>query len=249
MSKSKLALVVLLLIPFSQAAFAEEGESSTPSSYTEGTKVPEPMTFDMAGHLDSPAGEMEVNTLFRFEGASQAKNLYLAPEFEYVFARGMAAEIEVPILDGEVEAFKVVLQSRLGEIKPDKFKTGVQLIYEQDRATTNKDISALLINSVPFGNRYALTTLIGPSAQLEESETKWGFLANASIHYTNSHEIDLALEANYKHYDELKMLELLPQIHLMVEKNVKVQFGFGATLIDDEWIALSAIRAAWEFNG
>lgn len=221
-------------------------EHGAPTSEAE---IPEPLVFDMVRRLNSHQGEFEFNTLFRYEGTEKASGILYAPEFEYAFADGFAGELELPIEEGQLSSVKVALQSAIGTIERGKIENGVQAIYEQELKTAHKEVSILAINGFEFENRISVLSLIGPVVKSEDSRSKWGILANGSIFYDTSREIDVALEINYRKVaDELSDLKIIPQFHLLAARDVKFQFGFGTMLVDGEWLALSALRAIWEFN-
>lgn len=239
-----LAFVLLCFAP--TEAQAQQASVSAAESEAE---IPEPLVFDLVRRLNSHKGEYEFNTLFRYEGTARASGLLYAPEFEYAFADGFAGELELPVADGKLDSIKVALQSKIGTIEKGKLEKGVQAIYEQKIEGAEKEISLLAINGFKFSHHLSVLTLIGPVAQIQGDATNWGILANGSVFYNNSREVDVALETNYRKVkNEPSELKLIPQLHLLFEKDVKFQFGIGAMLTEGEWLALSALRAIIEFN-
>lgn len=241
-------LSALIASPF-KLAFAAEGDTWSNSELESEAEIPEPMVFDLVRRLNSHKGEYEFNSLFRFEGIERASGLLYAPEFEYAFADGFAGELELPVADGQLDSIKVALQSKIGQIKKGHLENGVQVIYEHSVKNADKEISLLSIQGMKFSPKFAFITIIGGLAHVQRERTDWGVLANGTLFYNNSREIDFAIETNYRKVEnEPSELKLIPQFHLLFAKDVKVQLGVGAILVEGQVLAMSAFRTIWEFN-
>ncbi len=85
-------------------------------------RLPEPMVFDLVLPLGASKNEFEVNTLFQYDFANDS--VELNPEFEYAYADGYGIELELPMKNTAIDAYKLALQGTFNFLNNRKFIHG-----------------------------------------------------------------------------------------------------------------------------
>lgn len=101
---TKVTVLTTLLLIFSSSWVQAQNEQKL-------IEIPEPLNFDLVRGLGAKKGELEINTLaqFPFQNFSST-GIDWAPEIEYALLDGFAIELEIPMNNGEFEAFKAAMQ-------------------------------------------------------------------------------------------------------------------------------------------
>ena len=95
-------------------------------------EIPEPLLFDLVRGLGAAQGELEINALADIPlNNTDQRGVEWAPEIEYALFDGFAIELEFPMTDGDLEAYKMAVQWTMGSAKNKKFIHGIQLIAEK----------------------------------------------------------------------------------------------------------------------
>ena len=214
--------------------------------------IPEPMVFDLVRRLNSEKGEYEFNTLGFQTGKHRFDHYEFNPEFEYAFMDGFAGELELPLKDHEVRAYKGALQYHFGE---DRFHIhhGVQFIVENLRYENANELSPLYILAGRYDFHHSYLMMIGNRFQQgRETEAKDGQLhplINFNYFYNFSQKSNLALEVNLDGVGaSFKDLLLMPQLQISLTRQFKLQAGVGAQYDGNSWEPATAFRLILESN-
>jgi hypothetical protein len=216
--------------------------------------IPEPMVFDLVRRLNSEKGEYEFNTLGFQSGKHRFNRYEFSPEFEYAFFDGFAGEIELPIKDHELQAYKGALQYHFGV---DRFHIhhGVQFIVENLRDNNVNELSPLYILAgrydyhhsylMMFGNRFHH----GRSKEEEQKNGQLHPLINFNYFYNLSLESNLGLEINLDGAGKsFKDILLMPQAQFSLTHQLKIQAGVGTLYDGNSWEPSTAFRLIFEVN-
>jgi hypothetical protein len=194
--------------------------------------IPEPMVFDMIRPLAAPRGELEVNTLALFPLRAKSEEVDWAPEIEYAFADGWAAEFELPFDNERLSGYKFALQGTIGTFAGKKGVHGVQYIGVIDRITGRLDNSLLYIAGVRYSEKWSTLTMIGlnrTSSQPEPGERRDdAVLINHSIFNDVGQDTVIGVETNIRAGRETTRWLVMPQVHQRLTESVMVQAGMGA---------------------
>jgi hypothetical protein len=210
--------------------------------------IPEPLYIDLIRNLGSPQGELEVNTLAatRFSGRPL---VFWGPEVEYVALENLALELEVPMVDGEVEALKGGFQTRLLSVDRRRLEIGVLAIGYHLLAEKTTILEPSAVVAVRFTRALHGVTIVGPTAAIESSgRTRVGVMLHPSLFYQASRYATVGVELGHRmRRGEERSSYVLPQIHLNVTRAVKVQLGLGAAADTGELAPFGATRVSVEF--
>jgi hypothetical protein len=217
---------------------------------TEG-EIPEPLFFDLVRRLGSQKGELEVNSLMRIEGATEARGLLHAPEIEYAFLDGVAAELELPMEGSTLKAVKGALQFTFGRFgNRNQLIHGVQTFYERALEGSRKQTVTTYILGHRLSHRLSYLLMLGPSINSEpNAATITSGVINTTVFYNSSREVDFGLEVNWLGPQrEVQRLLVMPQLHLLFLNDWKIQTGFGVLDTGRRLELTSAFRLIKEFN-
>jgi hypothetical protein len=194
--------------------------------------IPEPMVFDMIRPLAAPKGELEANTLALFPLNARGEDIDWAPEVEYAFANGWAAEFELPFDDERLTGYKFGLQGTIGTFAGKRGVHGVQAIAIADRETGRLDTSLLYIAGVRYSEKWSTLTMIGVNrpgdepAALERRDD--ALLINHSLFHDVGKHTVLGVETNLRFGRTSTRWLVMPQVHQRLSEKVMVQAGLGA---------------------
>ncbi len=207
--------------------------------------IPEPMHFDLVRGLGAHKGELEVNVLMSLSRPSDRYQFDWAPEVEWAIVDGFAVELELPMQDREVVAFKGALQWTAPSLAPS-LAHGVQLIGEYliDDALT--EVSGLYL----FGGRIgkmSLFSMLGARAGVGHEDVHVVGLINPSVFYDLGEAVTLGLESNVV-WDKpgQHSATLLGQVHWQVSRVFRVQAGGGAELTAGGALPMAVMRLILE---
>ncbi len=232
---------------------SSHGAIAFDKTYGSEAEIPEPLLFDLVRRINSDRNELEVNALVIHHQHNKFGQLYTAPEVEYAFADGKAIELELPIEAGKVKSYKSAFQMRIptiiGEIN------GFQIIYEKESNASLHQITPLFLLGTHVSGKWSIFSMFGSRLvygdvkKNDNSNFREQPIVNLNVFYDYADMLDMGFEVNLRgvgaEYDELI---LMPQMHLLVEEELKIQFGFGTSIDGHEFSPLSAFRLIKEFN-
>ncbi len=220
-----------------------------------GPTLPEPMVFDLVRPLGAEKGEIEFNTLAIFPLRRKGQyNVHWAPEIEWAFADGYGIELELPMVNGQIEAYKLALQGTFKNPGASSFIHGWQWLSEYIVEEQIKEFNLLYIAGKEFSNGYSFLGMMGARHNLyfgdveRRSSSDWDILFNGSFNRKLSETFVLSLEANYGYLIGLGQdLRLTPQIHYRISDFLYVQGGIGYEWYLNERQPIFATRVIFEF--
>lgn len=215
--------------------------------YERKVEVPEPMFIDLVRSLNAKKGETEVNTLFS-DYASDAERLKWAPEFEYAYNDGQAIEFEFPSVGNKLENYKFAFQKNITALTRKNCLQGFQVIYETDKEFSHSESTIYHIYALRMNHQFSIMNIAG--IKFDNQDVKKRSVAlNSTLFYNHTHEVDFGLEVNLES-SELgnKFFQVLPQVHLALNKGYKIQYGFGAAKVNDDSSLVTSFRLIKEFN-
>jgi len=193
--------------------------------------IPEPMVFDMIRPLAAPRGELEANVLSLFPLDARGESIDWAPEIEYAFANGWAAEFELPFDNERLTGYKFALQGTIGTFANKRGVHGVQAITVVDRDTGRLNSSLLYLAGVRYSEKWSTLTMVGvnraddppPPGQRRDD----ALLLNHSIFYDRGKHSVLGVETNLRTGPASTKWLVMPQVHQRLSEKVMLQAGFG----------------------
>jgi hypothetical protein len=210
--------------------------------------IPEPLYIDLIRNLGSKKGELEFNNLAatRF---SKRPTIAWGPEVEYVALENFAVELEVPMVDGEVEALKGGFQSRLFSVDHRRFEAGVLAIGYHLLAEKTTILEPSAVVAVRFTGNVHGVTIVGPTAAIDASgRTRVGAMVHPSVFYQASQYATVGVELGHRtRRGEGRESYVLPQLHVNITQWAKVQLGLGAAAEERRIRPFAATRASIEF--
>lgn len=208
--------------------------------------LPEPLLYDLVRGLGARRGELEANVLVVF-----APDVHLAPELEWAFADGFAAELELPMHGTRLEAVKVALQGTLRRRTDGRFRHGWQVIGELGMHGAAHRLAATHVSSGPFGRRGSLVWMAGASAEnVTQGPVLGSLIANVSLFLTLDEQTRVGLETTSRtplRRSPIPHVALVPQVHVDLSRHARVQAGLGVELAGLRAKVLGASRIVVEF--
>jgi hypothetical protein len=213
------------------------------------TTVPEPMIYDLVRGLDAEAGELEANALIRIAPDRRGAHIAYAPEVEYAFLDGFAAELELPFSDERLEALKGALQATLVRAPDGRWGHGVQLLSEAYLHEPVFLTALTHIGQVRVGERVTIGSIAGGELVVDHAtgEVHGAGLANLTLGYAVAPLVVTALETNVAVDDRAQLgWRLTPQMHVQVNHHFRMQMGLGAEGENDRVRPILASRMVLE---
>jgi hypothetical protein len=192
--------------------------AAPPSEAHEHVHVREPMVFDLVRGMGAKRGELEINTLLRYDVAEQ--RLHWAPELEWVVADGVALELELPALDDQLEAVKLASQFTLPALRRRGFSSGIQTIVEFPLHGHPPRFTGLYLAGMRV-DRLSLLAMVGPRVDTTfAGVTNLAMFVDVEPRAAVGVELDSVLGASPE-------FMVMPQLHLQVHRRFRVQSGAG----------------------
>lgn len=217
----------------------------------ETVQIPEPLMFDLVRGLGAKKGELEINSLADFPlNNIPNRGVEWAPEIEYALFNNFSIELEFPMTNFELEAFKTAIQCTIGSSKSNKFIHGTQVISERYLHDDILELNFLYIPAYRFNEVWSAIGLFGVMIESgsDAAEKKHTIILNASVFADlNKHTI-IGIEINnsdptLQRIDDNKMeLLVLPQVHYAFDSGFSLQFGFGPKLIQNHINTSAVLR-------
>ena len=187
--------------------------------------IPEPLHFDLVRALGARRGEFEFNVLGSAK-LSRDFGVHWAPEVEWAFAERHAIEFELPMVDAEVEAFKVAIQGTFDERRP-RFIHGWQAIGEGEFAGAGR-LTVLYIAGRRLGKRLSVLGMAGLRTSFDASGVRPALLLNPSVFVDVVEWCTLGFENNAMIAGADSSWLGLPQVHFQLARHFRLQLGVGA---------------------
>ena len=233
-----LTISIGILIVFSNVSVRAQEKNET-----DVVSIPEPLMFDLVRGLGAKKGELEINALADFPvNDSSIRGVEWAPEIEYALFDNFAIELEFPMNDFELEAFKMAVQWTIGRSKNNKFIQGIQVIGESYTHLDLLELNLLYVPAYRFNEVWSAIGLFGVMLESgkDAAEKNYTILLNASVFADINERTVVGLEINnsdptFQGLDDNEMeLLILSQVHFEFEKGYSLQLGFGTKFYDSE---------------
>lgn len=241
MSSKFLLVLLTCLLP----AAGNNGSGGDPDEGMEGSirlGIPEPMVFDLVRPLGAAKGEFEVNSLF-VSPVKGGGRLNWAPEIEYAFGRGLAAEFELPIAGLDVESYKMAAQQKLPAGGNRRFAHGLQGIGVVKRGGAGWETSGLYLLGVRWRERWSTMSMYGANHSRASDSSRTLPLINNTLFYERWRHTVLGVETNLKGVSSADAyLLVIPQMHVRLGQRFNLQFGAGYQRASGERSAVVSCR-------
>ncbi len=230
--------------------------TSQHESVEEITEIPEPLMFDLVRGLGARKGELEINSLADFPLTNISnRNIEWAPEIEYAVIDNLAIELEFPMSDFELEAFKAAVQWTIGGSKDNKFIHGIQIIGEKYLHDDILEMNFLYIPAYRFNETWSVIGLYGFMLEsgADSPQQRHTILLNTSVFADLNKHTVVGLEINnsdptFQRVDNNEMVLLvLPQAHYTFDSGFSIQAGAGAYFLKNGTEASAVLRAIKSF--
>jgi hypothetical protein len=211
-------------------------------------RIPEPMVFDLVRPLGAQKGELEINTLAEYD--FEHRLVEWAPEIEYAFMDLYAFELELPMENGAVDAYKFAFQGTFKNHRNQhsRFIHGWQYIGEyiiDDRRFEN---NLLYLFGYKFNERWSTLNMVGFRHTDPSSKGDFEGLVNGTLFYSTPGGLVLGLEINWEHRPNRPNRTLImPQTHLRLSKHTDLQIGGGLKQIANRHFPHLAMRLIYAF--
>ena len=218
-----------------------------PASAADLPSIPEPLYIDLIRNLGSRRGELEANVLAttRFE---RSPAVTWGAEIEYVVARNLAVELELPMRDGKVEALKGGFQTRVASTDNRRLEVGLLGVGYHLLAERRTVVEPSAVIAVRFTPAVHGLTIVGPTASAGAGgPLRVGAMLHPSLFYQASRKLTFGLELGHRsRQEEGRASYSLPQVHLNVARRAKVQLGAGMAFEQKRVAPLVATRLSVE---
>jgi hypothetical protein len=196
--------------------------------------IPEPMVFDLVRGLDAKAGEFEFNTLGMVPlRRKQDWTFTWAPEVEYAITDGFAVELELPMANDHIHAFKAAVQVTFEPVAGLPMAHGAQQIVEYVIEDDVLEMTSLYLVGFRFSHRWSMLAMLGLRNALPMNDNVWrdasaDLIQNTNLFFQVNHSLTFGIETNLTRSmsGDLSLL-LAPQMHWNIVEHFKVQLGAG----------------------
>ena len=128
----------------------------------ETVSIPEPLMFDLVRGLGAKQGELEINSLADFPlNDVSNRGVDWAPEIEYALFNNFAVELEFPLNNFDLEAYKAAVQWTIGSSKDNKFIHGIQVLGERYKHNDILELNFLYVPAYRFNEVWSAIGLFG----------------------------------------------------------------------------------------
>jgi hypothetical protein len=244
------AVKSLILILFVQSLWGQEKASE------EIVSIPEPLMFDLVRGLGARQGELEINALAEFPlNNGSDRGVDWAPEIEYALFNNFAVELEFPMNNFELEAFKTAIQWTIGSSENKKFIHGIQVLGEMYIHDDITELNLLYVPAYRFNKVWSAIGLFGVMFEFgsDSAEKDYTVILNASVFADINERIVVGVELNntnamFQRIDDNEMeLLVLPQLHYELENGFSFQMGVGPRISDSKTDGSAVLRVIKTF--
>lgn len=209
-------------------------------------RLPEPMVFDLILPLGMPKNTTEINTLFQYSFTENAAEYN--PEIEHTFLDGYAIELEFPIRNTTLEAYKLALQGTFSFPYRSNFVHGWQYIAEYHRHSKSFENDILYLFGYQFDENWSMLNMVGIHATDVRSRGHIDGLVNSNLFYKVLPQITVGVEVNWvSRSNRADHLLVMPQLHVALAKFSTLQLGFGISREGNQDSAHGASRLIFVF--
>ncbi|TNJ43847.1 hypothetical protein KFZ70_07380 [Tamlana fucoidanivorans] len=226
---NKTAVLWVILFVLGYSSHCQEVVNET-------VRIPEPLMFDLVRGLGAKQGELEINSLADFPlNKTSSRKVEWAPEIEYAMFDGFAVELEFPMENFELEAFKAAIQWTIGASKNNQFIHGIQVIAEQYIHDDILELNFLYVPAYRFNEVWSAIGLFGVMIETgkDAARKKNTIVLNASLFADVNEHTVVGLELNNTNpmiqkidSNDMELL-VLPQVHYEFGSGFATQLGFG----------------------
>jgi hypothetical protein len=228
--------ILIILIPF--LAKSQDKGAIYPLNNTEKRNtetLPEPMFFDLVRPLGAKKGEFEANSLVYFPLRRQSKNINWAPEIEFTIKDGLGIELEFPMQNNHLEAFKFAIQGTLNQSAKSNYIHGWQWLSEYLIEDKSKEFTLIYLGGLHLKNDFSLFFMSGPRYVYHfrpiegiDQKTEIHALLNINVNKKISNYTTVSIEQNYgRHFNKGHEYRIIPQLHQRLSSRYILQFGLG----------------------
>ncbi len=239
------------------------------SGEEKGPRIPEPMVFDLVRPLGATRGEAEFNTLGLVPLSRKTRRVdevpdplglvrrspdtqgfEWAPEIEFVLTEGIALEVELPMENARVEAYKAAGQVTFGTAWRNRYIHGAQTILQYDLDPRIWTTTWLYLAGYRLDDTWSLFGMFGPRFELDRAAggTNAELLSNATLFADVTDRLVAGIETNFGQVvGGHAALLVMPQVHYEVSKYWMVQAGVGVRLTRDFTLPAVGFRIIREF--
>ncbi|WP_447979296.1 hypothetical protein [Candidatus Nitrospira bockiana] len=239
------------------------------SGEDKGPRVPEPMVFDLVRPLGARRGEAEANTLgivplARTAGtvdeapdplglvrpSPDVQGFEWAPEVEFVVRDGVAVELELPLENARLEAYKAAGQLTFGTAFEDRMIHGLQTIVQYDIGPKVWTTSLLYLLAVRMDPVWSVMAMVGGRREIggDVGAQRTEALTNVTLFADVSDRMVLGVETNVgRVINGSSAVLVMPQIHYEVDPHWMIQAGIGVRVTRDFTLPEIGFRLIREF--
>jgi hypothetical protein len=220
------------------------------SGEQEGPRIAEPMVFDLVRPLGAKRGEREVNVLGLVPLSSKSRRvdsvpdplglvrrspdqqgIEWAPEIEWAVCDGIAFELELPMENVRLEAYKAAGQVTFGTAFDHRFIHGAQAIMQYDRHPGLWTTTLLYLAGFRFDETWSIFGMFGSraevSGQLPDKELE--LLTNVTLFADVTSRLVGGVETNLAQtLGGNTELLVMPPLHYEIDRYWMIQVGIGA---------------------
>jgi len=239
------------------------------SGEEDGPRIAEPMVFDLVRPLGAKRGEGEVNVLGMVplgrrsrrvadvpdslglvRRSPDRKGVEWAPEIEYAVCNGIGLEVEFPLENRHLEAYKGAVQVTFGTGFNHRFIHGAQGIVQYDRAPSLWTTTLLYLAGFRFNEMWSIFGMFGNRVEVSGpvSNKTVELLSNVSVFADLTNRLVAGIETNLGQTlgGNTEML-FMPQLHYEVDRYVMIQAGIGARFASGVSLPEAGFRLIREF--
>lgn len=239
------------------------------SGEEKGPRIPEPMVFDLVRPLGATRGEAEFNALGLVplsrktrrvddvpdplglvRRSPDTQGIEWAPEIEFVLTDGIAFELELPMENARVEAYKAAGQVTFGTAFENRFIHGAQTILQYDLDPRIWTTTWLYLAGFRLDDTWSLFGMVGPRFELGRAAggTNAEMLSNVTLFADVTDRLVAGVETNFGQVvGGHAALLVMPQVHYEVGKYWMIQVGVGARFTHELTLPEVGFRIIHEF--
>ena len=246
----KLVTLLIAFLLIDSSVFSQETDT------IETVSIPEPLLFDLVRGLGAKKGELEINALGDLPLKDAATfGVDWAPEIEYALFNNFAVELEFPMNNFDLEAYKMAVQWTIGTSKNNKFIHGIQVLAESYVHDDLLELNFLYVPAYRFNKVWSAIGLFGVMLESgsDASEKNYTIILNTSIFADINDQMVVGVELNntnaslQKIDDNYMELRILPQVHYEFHSGLSLQFGIGPRFDSGATDASAVLRVIQTF--
>lgn len=234
-----------------------------------GPRIAEPMVFDLVRPLGAKRGESEINVLGLVPLTHQSRRIddvpdplglvrrstdregiEWAPEIEYAVCDGIALELELPMENGRLEAYKTAGQVTFGTAFDQRFIHGAQAIVQYDRHPSLWTTTLLYLTGFRFDETWSVFGMFGSRAEVSGAvpNKEIELLANVTLFADVTERVVAGVETNVGQVlgGNTEVL-VMPQLHYELSRYWMIQAGVGARFTSAFALPEAGFRLIREF--